>query len=305
MKKYLALILVFLFACSQGISEEEAENIVSEAVASAISENTSTSSTSTTTSTSSTSSTTTSSTTSTTTSTSTTITTTTFPENRNPNLSTIFPVIKSLEVGKGTYKIIFELPYEVDQSLLEPNNRPFNLIFTICNDKNLYNLEDSYSSKTKVCESHLKDDEFIARNRYKNSYSELKITLLNRFTVQYEGVFLLTFFNEPTYDIFNQLFQLSSIDLRTMSYGQESCKLWFVYSYASVFEDNYIPNLGVIPIAEDGDTVDFSKVDCNLEEYTPNSAKYIIKENLSNFNPVNNFWNGQYLYGSPAFYLER
>ena len=300
MNKYISALLIFLLACSQGLSEEEAENIVSEAVASAISENTSTSSTNSTT-TSSTTSTSTTSTSSSTTST----TTTTLPENRNPNLSTIFPVIKSLEVGKGTYKIIFELPYEVDQSLLEPNNRPFNLIFTICNDKNLYNLEDSYSSKTKVCESLLFDDEFIATNRLKNSYSELKITLLNRFTVQYEGDFLLTFFNEPTYDIFNQLFQLSSIDLRTMSYGQESCKLWFVYSYASVFEDNYIPNLGVIPIAEDGDTVDFSKVDCNLEEYTPNSAKYIIKENLSIFNPVNNFWNGQYLNGVPSFYLER
>jgi len=300
MNKYISALLIFLLACSQGLSEEEAENIVSEAVASAISENTSTSSTNSTT-TSSTTSTSTTSTSSSTTST----TTTTLPENRNPNLSTIFPVIKSLEVGKGTYKIIFELPYEVDQSLLEPNNRPFNLIFTICNDKNLYNLEDSYSSKTKVCESHLKDDEFIARNRYKNSYSELKITLLNRFTVQYEGDFLLTFFNEPTYDIFNQLFQLSSIDLRTMSYGQESCKLFFMYLYSSEFEDNYIPNLSVIPIAEDGSLVDFSKVDCNLEEYTPNSAKYIIKENLSIFNPVNNFWNGQYLYGSPAFYLER
>ena len=304
MNKYISALLIFLLACSQGLSEEEAENIVSEAVASAISENTSTSSTNSTTTSSTTSTSTTTTTTSSTTTSSST-TTTTLPENRNPNLSTIFPVIKSLEVGKGTYKIIFELPYEVDQSLLEPNNRPFNLIFTICNDKNLYNLEDSYSSKTKVCESLLFDDEFIATNRLKNSYSELKITLLNRFTVQYEGDFLLTFFNEPTYDIFNQLFQLSSIHLRTMSYGQESCKLFFMYLYSSEFEDNYIPNLSVIPIAEDGTLVDFSKVDCNLEEYTPNSAKNFIRENLSKFNPVNNFWNGQYLNGVPSFYLER
>lgn len=300
MRKILFLISIALItACSQGLSEEEAENIVSEAVASAISENTSTSSTNITT----TSSTTTTTTSTTTTTTST--TTTTLPENRNPNLSTIFPVIKSLEVGKGTYKIIFELPYEVDQSLLEPNNRPFNLIFRICNDKNLYNLEDSYSSKTKVCESLLFDDEFIATNRLKNSYSELKITLLNRFTVQYEGDFLLTFFNEPTYDVFNQLFQLSSIHLRTMSYGQESCKLFFIYYYSSEFEDNYIPNLSVIPIDEDGTFLDFGKVDCNLEEYTPDSPKYFVREDLNKFNPVNNFWNGQYLYGVPSFYLER
>ena len=302
MNKYISALLIFLLACSQGLSEEEAENIVSEAVASAISENTSTSSTNSTT----TSSTTSTSTTTTTTSSSTTsTTTTTLPENRNPNLSTIFPVIKSLEVGKGTYKIIFELPYEVDQSLLEPNTPPFNITFNICDNKNLYNLEDSYSSTNKVCKSILYADQFVAKSNLNNSYSELKITLLNRFTVQYEGAFFHAYFNKPTYDVFNQLFQLKSITLTTLNYGQESCKLFFMYLYSSDFEDNYIPNLSVLPIAEYGTFLDFGKVDCNLEEYTPDSPKYFVREDLNKFNHVNNFWNGQYLNGVPSFYLER